>query len=360
MLDAVGLIHMNGRVYDPTIGRFLSADPFIQAPNNLQSYNRYSYVINNPLRYTDPSGYIFKSIKKAFKSVRRAVKKYWRPLVSIALTAWLPGSGLLAKANTFWTGALTGAAAGTVTGGSRGAWTGLLTGGLLHGAGKLGNATKLFSKLGAKKVLTHGLIGGINSKLMGGKFAHGFAAMGFTQGANIQFGNTGMLGSAAIGGVASELAGGSFKYGAIQGAMSYGLNDCLHGEHCTFVPPSLHNGFVNAVAGFGDAIFSVATLGFGELSKVRGYLGSDAVVDPNSLEYTGGYAAGALTAAVAPAGAVPLGFRSQGPLRVINQNRYFRIGYNRHGGRRVFRVGGQRVEQVTGKRHIDLGDGGPL
>ncbi|HEY0891480.1 MAG TPA: RHS repeat-associated core domain-containing protein [Cellvibrio sp.] len=56
-LDAVGLIHMNGRVYDPELGRFMSADPFVQAPYNSQSYNRYSYVFNNPLSFTDPSGY---------------------------------------------------------------------------------------------------------------------------------------------------------------------------------------------------------------------------------------------------------------------------------------------------------------
>ena len=48
---------MNGRVYDPQLGRFLSSDPIIQAPTNLQSYNRYSYVLNNPMSYTDPSGY---------------------------------------------------------------------------------------------------------------------------------------------------------------------------------------------------------------------------------------------------------------------------------------------------------------
>ena len=56
-LDPVGLVHMNGRVYDPKLGRFLSADPFIQAPANTQSYNRYTYVFNNPLSYTDPSGF---------------------------------------------------------------------------------------------------------------------------------------------------------------------------------------------------------------------------------------------------------------------------------------------------------------
>lgn len=53
----VGLINMNGRVYDPAVGRFLSPDPNIQFPTNAQSYNRYSYVLNNPLRYADPTGY---------------------------------------------------------------------------------------------------------------------------------------------------------------------------------------------------------------------------------------------------------------------------------------------------------------
>lgn len=48
---------MNGRIYDPLLGRFLSADIAIQAPGNLQSYNRYSYVMNNPLTLTDPTGF---------------------------------------------------------------------------------------------------------------------------------------------------------------------------------------------------------------------------------------------------------------------------------------------------------------
>ncbi len=57
-LDKFGLINMNGRLYDPVVARFLSPDPFIQAPNNSQNLNRYSYCLNNPLRYTDPSGYL--------------------------------------------------------------------------------------------------------------------------------------------------------------------------------------------------------------------------------------------------------------------------------------------------------------
>jgi RHS repeat-associated protein len=52
-----GLINMNGRLYDPVLGRFLNADPVIQLPGFTQSYNSYSYVMNNPLRFTDPTGY---------------------------------------------------------------------------------------------------------------------------------------------------------------------------------------------------------------------------------------------------------------------------------------------------------------
>jgi RHS repeat-associated protein len=55
-LTQFGLINMNARLYDPAIGRFLSPDPFVQAPDFSQSFNRYSYAWNNPLKYTDPTG----------------------------------------------------------------------------------------------------------------------------------------------------------------------------------------------------------------------------------------------------------------------------------------------------------------
>jgi hypothetical protein len=48
---------MNGRGFDPLLGRFLSVDPFIQSPTNTQSINPYSYIFNNPLSGTDPTGY---------------------------------------------------------------------------------------------------------------------------------------------------------------------------------------------------------------------------------------------------------------------------------------------------------------
>jgi len=55
-LDEFGLINMNGRMYDPVVARFLSPDNFVQTPFNSHSFNRYSYCMNNPLIYTDPSG----------------------------------------------------------------------------------------------------------------------------------------------------------------------------------------------------------------------------------------------------------------------------------------------------------------
>ena len=57
MLDEVGLVHMNGRIYDPTLGRMLTADILVSYPERSTSYNRYAYALNNPLRFVDPSGW---------------------------------------------------------------------------------------------------------------------------------------------------------------------------------------------------------------------------------------------------------------------------------------------------------------
>ncbi|WP_181872024.1 SpvB/TcaC N-terminal domain-containing protein [Marinilabilia salmonicolor] len=71
-LDAFDLINMNGRVYDPLTSRFLSADPFIQAPGQWMNYDRYAYAMNNPLFYNDLNGYtwgIFKPFVQAWNWV---------------------------------------------------------------------------------------------------------------------------------------------------------------------------------------------------------------------------------------------------------------------------------------------------
>jgi len=55
-LDQLGLVNMNARMYDPLLGRHTSADPTVPDPANAQAFNRYSYVLNNALVFTDPTG----------------------------------------------------------------------------------------------------------------------------------------------------------------------------------------------------------------------------------------------------------------------------------------------------------------
>jgi hypothetical protein len=62
-------VHLNGRVYDPLVGRMMSADPVVPDPMNGQTWNRYSYVANNPLSFTDPSGYCFLGLCGFFNSI---------------------------------------------------------------------------------------------------------------------------------------------------------------------------------------------------------------------------------------------------------------------------------------------------
>jgi RHS repeat-associated protein len=61
-LDDICLINMNARIYDPVVGRFMAADEIVQAPFNLQSWNAYTYVFNNPLSFTDPSGNVVETV----------------------------------------------------------------------------------------------------------------------------------------------------------------------------------------------------------------------------------------------------------------------------------------------------------
>jgi len=61
-LDGTGLYYYGARYYDPVIGRFISPDTLVPNPANPQAFNRYSYVLNNPLKYTDPTGHGWWSI----------------------------------------------------------------------------------------------------------------------------------------------------------------------------------------------------------------------------------------------------------------------------------------------------------
>ncbi|MGC4029458.1 MAG: RHS repeat-associated core domain-containing protein [Steroidobacteraceae bacterium] len=79
MLGDMGLIHMNGRVQDAITGRFLSADPYVQDPGFTQSYNRYAYVVNNPLSYIDPSGFYHPAPGCQEKGYNSYDCEHWEP-----------------------------------------------------------------------------------------------------------------------------------------------------------------------------------------------------------------------------------------------------------------------------------------
>ena len=82
-LDRFGLINMNGRMYDAALCRFLSPDPFVQMPDYSQNFNRYSYALNNPLVYTDPSGEFVWAVVAAWlvsSETGYEVQKYVSPI----------------------------------------------------------------------------------------------------------------------------------------------------------------------------------------------------------------------------------------------------------------------------------------
>ena len=158
------LVNMNGRLYDPLVGRFLSPDPFVQIPDYTQNLNRYSYCVNNPLKYTDPSGEIVwfvpiligaaifgtgnlaaHAIKGDVNSFGDGLKYFGQgALVGAALgAAWqfaplIPGigQGIQTGMNIYGAVHLGGAAVSTVSGLGQGIFTGDWN--------ALGNAGKIF------------------------------------------------------------------------------------------------------------------------------------------------------------------------------------------------------------------------
>ena len=232
-VDEMGIIHMNGRIYDALLGRFLQADPFVEDTTTL---NRYTYVHNNPLSLTDPSGFF-------------SFKKFFRTAVSIAITAYAPGilSPFIGKfAAIVSSGGLAGFVA---TGSVEGALVGAFTAGVFHGIGQGFSALPPdsalrgsflgsdFSALGLTlKSVSHGLAGGVLSSVQGGKFVHGFSAAGvaqFASGGIDLIGGEGfspvrIAAAAVLGGTVSEISGGKFANGAVTGAFSRAFNDEIH------------------------------------------------------------------------------------------------------------------------------------
>lgn len=111
----VGIIHMNGRLYDPLLRRFLNADEYIQDPYNTQNYNKYGYVLNNPLIYNDPSGEVLPFL------IGVGLGYFWAAVISGAIIGAAISVGMYALQATLnnnwsWGGFAKSILIGTVTG----------------------------------------------------------------------------------------------------------------------------------------------------------------------------------------------------------------------------------------------------
>ncbi|MGA8515526.1 MAG: RHS repeat-associated core domain-containing protein, partial [Burkholderiaceae bacterium] len=286
-LDEMGVVHMNGRIYDPLIGRFMSADPIIQAPGMLQSHNRYAYVMNNPLNLTDPSGFSWwtRFRDKILKPVVIAYVGYLTGgLIAnqLGLGGLLGGAGGTAFATgnaglTTLGGVVAGAgggfvagalSSGTLEGGLRGAFTGGVFGGI--------SATGAANGWGSGGyVAAHAAGGCITSVAGGGSCGSGAASAAFGKFTTLQTESlsTGIgqfAASVVAGGVGSVIAGGKFENGAVTAAYAYLFNNCLANA----------TGCIRAVQTFGNHLVTkwgyAATQIVWELGAAEGAIASGA------------------------------------------------------------------------------------
>ncbi len=221
-IKELGLINMNGRVFDPLLGRFLSPDPYVQSPDRTKNFNRYAYALNNPLIYTDPSGeFIFTAFLGPVGAIIDAA--CWGGVIGgagyTASVAFSDGGFNNWNSGDFWKSVGVGAISGAVTGG----------GAQMFGpVGSMGFGGEI------ARVYTHGFAQGMVSEFTGGDFMSGFAAGGLGslagssfmmyggEFASSTFGTYAFSGLA--GGVGAELTGGNFWEGAAVGVMNAGLN----------------------------------------------------------------------------------------------------------------------------------------
>jgi RHS repeat-associated protein len=235
MLDSVGLVHMNGRVYDPTLGRFLSADSMIQSLGASQSINPYSYAWNDPLRYTDPSGH---SLLGDIIGL----------IVTIIVIIYAPEIGLPSLTGVY--GGVTAAVAGFAGGFfgalvSTGSLSAAFTAGLIsgitalafYGAGFVGNSSGTDWQV-SENVLAHAAVGCASAAASGGNCGKGALSAAIADAASpyiIKFKDLGVWSAAPeaaeaglIGGVAARIEGGKFTDGFSVGAAGYLFNSLAH------------------------------------------------------------------------------------------------------------------------------------
>jgi RHS repeat-associated protein len=153
----VGIIHMNGRLYDPLLRRFLNADENIQDPYNTQNYNKYGYVLNNPLMFNDPSG--------EFAWAAGFFLTYVAPVIWGAVVGTLISVGMytiqsLVMNSWSWNGFANALLMGAVTGGVSG------------GLGQVFSASGFWGSVGSSAFVGAGT-GGVTALLTGQNFLEG-------------------------------------------------------------------------------------------------------------------------------------------------------------------------------------------
>ncbi|WP_299268143.1 SpvB/TcaC N-terminal domain-containing protein [uncultured Psychrosphaera sp.] len=216
--DDKRIIHMNGRMYDASLGRMLQADPVVQAPNNLQNYNAYTYVLNNPLNMTDPSGYFFtaKSRRNIIKGLGKVFGNDFVYLAgSIASGYCLALAPACAAAWSYEYNRAMGVKPSD-------ALRGAAIAGVVSYIGQ--GANSYWGQGSWQAVGTQAVIGGLASDAQGGNFGHGFWAAGLNSavgGGDVSNNATlNVISSAVIGGTISEITGGKFANGALSAAFS--------------------------------------------------------------------------------------------------------------------------------------------
>lgn len=255
MIDEVDLVNMNGRVYDPALGRFMSADPFIHDVTNSQDLNRYSYVHNNPLSYTDMNGYgFFKSLGKILKGVLTTIVKLAVATAIAAILAPVLGPALgavLPKVLVPYisAGISRGITEFAFTGRPRSFGIGFAEGALRYSVGEVFgheiDCKFCGDRFGAS--ISHGVVGGVVQKAQGGSFARGFVTSGFTSFVGGWAPNDFWGGHAfyvVAGGTANVLGGGKFVDGAVSASGIFLYNE-------TGLGGSLFCAFPGAFAGGG-------------------------------------------------------------------------------------------------------------
>jgi RHS repeat-associated protein len=166
-LDQFDLINMNGRVYDPILAMFLSPDNYIQAPDLTTNFNRYTYCLNNPLIYSDPSGELIPFLYMAFQAAfaNLVTQSYSGKIHSLKDGIITYGIGFIGSIAGFGASQLTSNINGALWGGLLGGSTGGLSGGISGGLTSLasGGSFREGFKSGAIWGGLSGLVqGGIN------------------------------------------------------------------------------------------------------------------------------------------------------------------------------------------------------